>query len=118
MPFDLNRGTPTGVLERITQGPGIRGFPSLQKSGRLVAFHSNQSGQTNIWRRDLTNGNESIVASSPLAQGYPVISPSGARIAFQVLEKDGKRTVYVAAPGADPEKVLRLYTALFHTLTA
>jgi len=34
-----------------------------------------------------------------------VMTPSGARIAFAVVEKDDKRTVYVAAPGADPEKV-------------
>ena len=105
LPFDLNRGTPTGGLERITQGPANRGFPSLPKNGRSIAFSSNQSGHTNIWRRDLATGNESIVASSSLLQRYPVISPSGARIAFGANEEDGTRTVYVAAPGAEPEKV-------------
>ena len=34
-----------------------------------------------------------------------MISPSGARIAFGVNEEDGTRTVYVAAPGGEPEKV-------------
>jgi Tol biopolymer transport system component len=105
LPFDLNRGTPAGALERITQSPANRGYVSIPKDGRSAAFSSNQSGQTNIWRRDLATGNESIVASSPLLQRYPVMSPSGARIAFGVNEKDGKRTVYVAAPGAELEKV-------------
>jgi Tol biopolymer transport system component len=105
LPFDLNRGTPKGALERITQGPAIRGFASLSHNGRSVAFHSNQSGRNNIWRRDLATGNESIVASSSLLQRFPVISPSGARIAFAVNEKDDKRTVYVAASDAEPEKM-------------
>jgi Tol biopolymer transport system component len=105
LPFDLNRGTPKGALERITQGPAIRGSASLSNDGSSMAFHSNQSGGTNIWRRDLATRNESIVASSSLLQRFPVISPSGVRIAFAVNEKDDKRTVYVAAPGAEPEKV-------------
>jgi Tol biopolymer transport system component len=101
----LNRGKPAGAPERITQGPANRGFASLSNNGHWVAFSSNQSGQLNIWRRDLSTGNESIVASSPLGQRYPVISPSGARLAFELREKGGKRTVYVAAPGAELEKV-------------
>jgi eukaryotic-like serine/threonine-protein kinase len=105
LPFDLNRGTPTGASERITDGPGNRGFPSLSKNARLIAFFSNQSGQTNIWKRDLATGNESIVASSSLLQRFPVISPSGVKIAFAVNEEDGTRAVYVAAGGGEPEKV-------------
>ena len=105
LPFDLNRGTPTGASERITHGPGDRGFPSLSKNARLIAFFSNQSGQTNIWKRDLATGNESIIASSSLLQRFPVVSPSGANIAFAVNEEDGTRTVYVAAAGSEPEKV-------------
>src|SRR5205823_954010 len=105
LPFDLNRGTPTGILERVTQGPANRRFPSLPANGRSMAFFSDQSGQTNIWSRDLASGNESLVASSSLVQRYPVFSPSGARIAFAVNEKDAKRTVYVATAGAEPEKL-------------
>ena len=105
LPFDLNRGTPTGASERITHGPGDRGFPSLSNNARLIAFFSNQSGQTNIWKRDLATGDESIVASSSLLQRFPVVSRSGARIAFAVNEEDGTRTVYAAAPGGEPEKV-------------
>jgi serine/threonine protein kinase len=105
LPFDLDRGKPAGALEQITKGPATRGYPALSKNGNSVAFYSNQAGRTNIWRRDLTTGNESMIASSSLLQRYPVVSPSGARIAFGVVENDGTRTVYVTAPGAEPEKV-------------
>ncbi len=109
LPFDLNRGKPTGASERITDGPGDRGFPSLAKNARLIAFFFKQSGRTNIWKRDLVTGTESMVASSSASssvlQRFPVISPSGGKIAFAVNEENGTRTAYVAATGSEPEKV-------------
>ena len=105
LPFDLNRGSPAGPSERITQGPGERGFPSLSKNGRVVAFFSNESGQTNIWKRDLGARGESIVSRSSLMQRFPVVSPSGARIAFAVNGRDDSPAVYVASPDGEPEKV-------------
>ena len=105
LPFDLNRGEPTGHAVRMTSGTGHRGFPSLAKNANQIAFFSDQSGPTNIWKRDLVTGNESIVGSSPDLQRFPAISPSGAKIAYGVNEKDGTRTVYVAAAGSEPEEV-------------
>jgi serine/threonine protein kinase len=104
LPFNLDRGSPKGALERITQGPAQRGYASLSNNGRYVAFSSDQSGQQNIWIRDLETGKESSVASSPFIELYPVVNASGARIAFSVFEKD-KRVVYVSAPGGTPEKL-------------
>jgi Tol biopolymer transport system component len=104
LPFDLDRGTSQGGLERITQGPALRERTSLSKDGRYVAFASDQSGRLNIWVRDLATGKESTVASSSLVQGYPLLNASGTRIAFSVFEKD-KRMVYIAAPGGAPEKL-------------
>ena len=102
LPFDLNRGRPLGALERITQGRARRQNPSLSDDGRYVAFASNQSGHLNIWLRELATGSESQVARSQLVQRYPIINASGSRIAFSVFE-NGKRFVYVSAPGGVPE---------------
>ncbi|HME00097.1 MAG TPA: hypothetical protein VKM93_22550 [Terriglobia bacterium] len=102
--FNLDRGSPKGALERITQGPAQRGYASLSSNGRYVAFSSDQSGQQNIWIRDLETGKESSVASSPFIELYPVVNASGTRIAFSVFEKD-KRVVYVSTPGGTPEKL-------------
>jgi eukaryotic-like serine/threonine-protein kinase len=104
LPFDLDRGTPKGPLERITQGPAEREYPSLSNNGRYVAFASNQSGRLNIWIRDLLSGKESSVASSSFVERFPVINRSASRIAFSAYEK-GKRVVYVSALGGALEKL-------------
>jgi len=104
LPFDLDRGTSKGAMERITQGPASREHASLSNNGRYVAFSSDQSGQSNIWMRDLATGKESSVAGSSLQQRFPVISASGARIAYSVYEKD-KRVVFLSAPGGTPERL-------------
>jgi len=104
LPFDLDRGTSQGRLERITEGPAWRERAEISNNGRYVAFASDQSGRMSIWIRDLATGRESSLASSPLMQRYPLINASGTRIAFSVFDKD-KRMVYVAAPGGVPEKL-------------
>ena len=101
---DLDRGTSKSALQRITQGPADREYPSLSNNGRFVTFASNQSGRLNIWIRDLANGKESSVDSSPLVERFPVINASGTRVAYSVYEK-GKRVVYVSAPSGAPEKL-------------
>ena len=104
IPFDLNRGEAKGALQRITQGPAVRGYASLSNNGHYVAFSSDQSGQQNIWIRDLVTGKESSVDSSSFRELYPVVNASGTRVAFSVFEKE-KRVVYASAPGGAPEKL-------------
>jgi len=105
LPLDLNRGTALGALERVTTGPAYREHASLSSDGRVVAFASNQASlRVNIWMRDLQTGKESSVAGSPFALRFPVVGPSGGRIAFSAYERAG-RVVYVAAPGGTWEKL-------------
>ena len=104
LPLDLNTGTATGALERITQGPARREHASLSHNGRYVAFASDQSGQLNIWMRDLATGKESRVATSSYVQRFPVSNASGDRIAFSMYEKD-IRVLYTASPGGAPDKL-------------
>ena len=98
LPFDLDRGSAKGALERITQGSADRYYVSVSNNGRYVAFASDQSGQMNIWIRDLVTGKESIVAGSSFVQRFPVINASGTTVGFSVYEKD-KRVVCVSVPG-------------------
>jgi serine/threonine protein kinase len=104
LPFDLDRGTSMGTLERITQGPAWRADASLSNNGRYVVFASDQSGRLNIWMRELASGKELSVSSSSFVQRFPVISPSGARTAFAMFEKE-KRVLYVSSRGGAPEKL-------------
>jgi Tol biopolymer transport system component/DNA-binding winged helix-turn-helix (wHTH) protein len=104
LPFDLDRGTSKGKLERVTMGPSYREHASLAKNGRFLAFASNQSGRPNIWVRDLVTGEESPGATSPVVQHYPVSNATGDKIAFSAFEKD-RRAIYVSAHGGVPERV-------------
>jgi Tol biopolymer transport system component len=104
LPFDMNKGMARGALERITQGPAFRDYPSFPGNGRNVFFSSNQSGVANIWTRDLATGKESSVARSAFRQRFPVSNVSGDRIAFSVYEGN-KRVVYLSTPGGTPEKL-------------
>jgi Tol biopolymer transport system component/DNA-binding winged helix-turn-helix (wHTH) protein len=102
--LDLNRGTPNGPLERLTVSDARREQASLTSDGRKVAFASNQAGVLNIWLRDLVTGEELRVTNSPFVQRYPVISPSGSRVAYSSFEKE-KRIVYAATPSGTPDKL-------------
>lgn len=104
LPADLDNGSAKSALQRITQGPAAHEHTSLSKGGRSVAFASDQSGQMNIWVRDLVTGKESSVDSSPLVERYPVINASGSKVAYSVFEK-GKRVVSMSSPGGTPERL-------------
>ena len=104
LPFDLDHAKPKGVIQRITDIPAGREYASLSRDGRYVAFASTQSGRLNIWLRDLATGKESPVAGSLFTQDYPVVNATGGKVAFSSFE-NGKRLVYVAAPGGMPEKL-------------
>ena len=101
---DLNRAVVKGLPRQITDTPALREHVSLSDDGGMAAFSSDQSGQWNIWVRDLQTGSETLLSSSPLVQRYPLLSPSGARVAFSVFEKGG-RALYVSAPQGEREKV-------------
>ena len=89
LPFDLDRGTSTGVPERMTQGPLWHENPSLAAEWTLCRLCCPISRvESNIWLRELATGKELSVAASPFVQRFPVSNASGANIAFSVYEKD------------------------------
>jgi Tol biopolymer transport system component len=104
LPFDLDRGRATAAMERLTEGPARRQYPSLSGDGSHVVFSSTQSGRLNIWLKELATGKESPVAPSPLLQRYPVIDAAGSRAAFSVYENEN-RSVHMAVPGGAQEKL-------------
>jgi Tol biopolymer transport system component len=101
--FDLDRGTARSALERLTQGPANRVWPSLSKDGRFLTF-TDQTDGVSIWRREFATGKESLVARPPVRVQYSTSNASGDRIAFSMFERD-RRLVYVSARGGAPEKL-------------
>ena len=57
-----------------------------------------------VWIYDLASGKETKLAPTSFAQRFPVIAPSGDRVAYSSYEND-KRFLYVAAPGGVSERV-------------
>jgi Tol biopolymer transport system component/DNA-binding winged helix-turn-helix (wHTH) protein len=103
-PFDLNQAKSKGPLQQITEDSNERENPTLSADGRYMAFASNKSGRPNIWRRDLDTEAETQVAPSALVEQFPVMSPSGRRIAYSVYDSD-QRDLYLVDSGRSPEKL-------------
>ncbi|HEY4086625.1 MAG TPA: winged helix-turn-helix domain-containing protein [Bryobacteraceae bacterium] len=104
-PFDLEKGKATGPPVQLTHGASTtRESSSAPTEGQRVAFSQFDSGVMSVWLHDLASGKETKLAPSPFAQRYPVIAPSGERVAYSSYEND-KRILYVAAPGSVPEKL-------------
>jgi Tol biopolymer transport system component/DNA-binding winged helix-turn-helix (wHTH) protein len=101
---DLNAGTVSGALARVTEGPARREYPSMTRDGGQIVFASGQTGPMNIWKRDLKTGAEGEVADSTFSERFPVISSSGEKIAFSSYE-NGHRTLYVWTRGGTAERV-------------
>jgi Tol biopolymer transport system component/DNA-binding winged helix-turn-helix (wHTH) protein len=104
-PFDLGAGKPTGPPVQLTHGPSIiREGPSVSADGQRVAFSRLESSEMSVWIHDVTSGKETKLAASSFAQRFPVIAPSGDRVAYSSYEND-RRFLYVGAPGGVPERV-------------
>jgi Tol biopolymer transport system component/DNA-binding winged helix-turn-helix (wHTH) protein len=104
LPFDANQAKSEGLLRPIVKNAADHENPAFSADGRYIAFVSNQSGRPNIWRRDLKTGIEIQAAASARVQRYPLISPSGGKIAYSVYESN-QRVLYVVGSDNSPEKV-------------
>jgi Tol biopolymer transport system component len=77
-------GVAHGPLRRMTRGPGIRGFLSVTKNGRTLAYLSVLAPPVgDVVLRNLDTGTETVLADG-LAGGkwYPAISPLGKQLAY------------------------------------
>jgi Tol biopolymer transport system component len=101
VPVD-SHGRPKGNLEHLTNNTYIQEAISFSGDGHTMAYASNQSETMNIWMRQ-ADGKESHIPSS-FRQRFPVLSPSGNKIAFSSFEP-GRRVLYAANLGKTPEPV-------------
>ncbi|HKD08852.1 MAG TPA: winged helix-turn-helix domain-containing protein [Bryobacteraceae bacterium] len=102
--LDPNSGMPGGAPQRATSLLAVHEYATLSGDGRYVVFGSTQSGRINVWRRELATGKETQVADSTFIHRFPVISPSGRRIAYSA-DENGRRFVYATTSGGAPEKL-------------
>lgn len=73
----------TGEMVRITRSPWRDRHASFSPDGNLLAWVSDESGEEEIWVKDLRTGERRRITDVPVFQtGNFVWSPDGARIAF------------------------------------
>ncbi len=108
VPFNLNAGKSKGRLEQVTHDLEREEHAALSRDARYVAFASPQAGIENIWLREIATGKELRLAESAnLQQRFPVISPSGSKVAFSVYWSDGARSVNIAGLGGPEEQACK-----------
>jgi len=73
-------------------------------TGKIV-FHSDRSGNSEIYRIDVTGENETRLTNNDAYDGFPSWSPDGTTILFQ-SDRDGTLAVYsMRDDGSDPKRI-------------
>lgn len=103
LPLNGSERSANGKLHALLVGANEES-PALSVDGRTIAFTSDRSGRHNIWMRNLESGAETHVERSMLVQNYPVLSPSGQKVAYSVYGSAG-RELFMAAPGCATQKL-------------
>ena len=105
LPFDARQGKVNGEPVRVGHGGVDESYPTLTADARKLVFVSDRAGTNDIWVRDLTTGDESVLIGTPENEGRGLISPDGSQVAFQRPE-NGNVVNYIWPLPAGPEKKL------------
>ncbi len=84
----------TGAEERLTAHSGDNWFASFSPDGRRLVYHSNRTGNGEIWLLDLETKAEVNLTNHPAEDILPDWSPDGRELAF-VSNRDGVFQVWV-----------------------
>ncbi len=84
--------------QRLTFNGAVDSDPSWSPDGRRIAFHSNRTGNGEIYVMNADGSGAVQVTNHPAQDLYPAWSPNGAQIVF-ISERDNTREVYIVAAG-------------------
>ncbi len=79
--------------------------PAWSPDGTKIAFHSNRSGDFDIWVVEIATGTLTHITNDARSDGFPIWNEDGSRIAF-IRDRE---LWTVAADGTDPERVTRRF---------
>ena len=91
LPIDVDQGRVTGEPARLTTSGAIDYNVSISGNGRLITFASNRSGNSDLWAKDLVNGNLRALTLTPWAEFDAVVSDDGSTVAYLVFESPDLR---------------------------
>ncbi len=94
MDFDPWTGAGGGNATRLTDEKGADGWPTWSPDGQRIAFHSDRSGNWDIWSIKIDGSGLTRLTEHPAADRHPAWSPDGKKLAF-TSERSGTEDVWV-----------------------
>lgn len=109
MDFDPRTGAATGTATRVTNPDLNDGWPAWSPSdapgGGRIAFHSDRSGNWDIWAANLDGSGLANLTRHPGDDRFAAWSPDGSKIAF-TSKRDGNADIWVMnADGSEPVNI-------------
>jgi eukaryotic-like serine/threonine-protein kinase len=89
---------------KLTDAPFGECCPSATRDGRWLFFTRRIHDVKDLFRKDLSNGSESVILASPEEKAWPVPNESGTRIVFE-SRGGNKLSIQLIAPG-EPSRTL------------
>ena len=90
---------------QVTSDLGLEDYPTWSPEGSRIAYHSNRSGNFDVWVVQVSGGNPvNLTPDSPSNDLYPSWSPDGNLIAF-ASDREGHGCYVIPALGGKPRKV-------------
>ena len=91
--FDPLAGRAVGEARRLTDSPAADGWPAWSPSGDQIAFHSDRSGDFDIWVMNADGSSLVNLTNHPGDDRYPAWSPDGTTVAF-ASDRDGSYDIW------------------------
>jgi TolB protein len=102
MDFDPVTGQGGANVRRLTDDGGDEGWPTWSADGKRIAFHSDRSGNWDIWVVNVDGSGLTNLTNQPGDDRYAAWSRDGKKIAF-TSKRGGNQDVWVMnADGSNP----------------
>ena len=89
----LARDLPLSVPRQVTSGAGWEAEPAVSPDGSLIAYASNESGNSDIWLIDARGGTQIRLTDDPGSDQSPAWFPDGSALLF-VSNRRGQADVW------------------------
>ena len=86
--IDANRGKAIGAPQQLTNDLAADFHPALSPDGSRMAFVSGRTGHQEIWLKNLSSGEDSVLTSTRANKYLPRFSPDGSRVSYTAMVSD------------------------------